>query len=712
MVTTDLRIAQASIELMAGFVCLLLAVIVIINRHSEKSIKLIVKLLLFCGALFVSDAFTYLSQGNISTFNVFMHRASNFAVFFLNFCLAELAVSYVYSILQEEQVIPSRIYQKIVHFGFCAAVTILITNLFTGWMYTFDAANQYHRNWGWYVYTGFSLLCLSASCALVIKYRRVLDRFTLFSLLFFELFPIVGVMLQTVFFGIAVTNMGIGLSIVLLLVSYLIRWNRLCARMPQNSAQVRRSYDTLLLFVIMAASVAASIAACIISLRHVALELSASSSQVISRIVSDRVENLFLRPITVTEVMSKDVNLQENMRQDGPPEDVEQNMSVYLESIRAGFDYQMVYTVCHQSGDYYTYNGFVKTIDPEHDPTDIWYRNFLSAGKDFVLELDTDPANDWALSVFVNRAVRNQNGDFLGVCGIGLELGGLQEQLLQFETQYNIKISLYDRSGRYQITSTDSMVGSGLLPADFPEMVSGEEFHFDNQNGTLKTTWLMEDLGWCITVEDFSPERVDISGILFPNIVIFLTGMFLLAVAFCVITIRERNISQELVEKRKTSLLDELTGIKNRRALQDDCKQIAASGSLSEKTVILMDLNELKRANDTLGHHVGDELLIGTTQCMLRAMGNQGEMYRTGGDEFVVILSCPQQEAETILVEFDRLTSEWRGNYAGPISVSKGIVHCAEFPQLDFSAVMELADRRMYEDKHQYYLNTGKTRRR
>ena len=712
MITTDLRIAQATIELMASFVCVLLAVIVNINRHSEKSIKLIVKLLLFCGALFVSDAFTYLSQGNLSPFNIFMHRASNFAVFFLNFLLAELAVSYVYSILQEEQVVPSRVYQKIVHFGFCAAVTILVTNLFTGWMYTFDSANQYHRNWGWYVYTGFSLLCLFASCALVIRYRRVLDRFTLFSLLFFELFPIVGVILQTIFFGIAVTNMGIGLSIVLLLVSYLIRWNRFCTKMPQNSAQVRRSYDTLLLFVIMAASMAASIAACIISLRHVALELSASSSQIITQNVSDWVDNLFLRPITVTEVMSKDFHLQENMRQDGPPEEVEQDMAAYLESIRAGFDYQMVYAVCHQSGDYYTYNGFVKTIDPDRDPTDSWYQNFLSTGKDYALELDTDPANGWALSVFVNRQVRNQNGDFLGVCGIGLELSGLQEQLLQLEKQYNIKISLYDRSGRYLITSDDSQMGSGLLPADFPEAANQGQFQYQSQEGTKITTWLMEDLGWYMMVEDFSPERVDISGILFPIIVIFLAGMFLLAVAFCVITIRERNIAQELAEKRKSSLLDELTGVKNRRALQEDCKQFASSGSLGEITVVLMDLNELKRANDTLGHHAGDELLIGTTQCMLRAMGDHGEIYRTGGDEFVVILSGTQQEADAILAEFDRLTSEWRGCYAGPISVSKGIVRCGEFPQLDFAAVIELADRRMYENKHQYYLSTGKSRRR
>ena len=64
-------------------------------------------------------------------------------------------------------------------------------------------------------------------------------------------------------------------------------------------------------------------------------------------------------------------------------------------------------------------------------------------------------------------------------------------------------------------------------------------------------TKLAEGLDWYLTVEDLSPGRVDITKLIVPNVVIFMMGLFMLAVAFCVITIRERKIAAELLEKRK-----------------------------------------------------------------------------------------------------------------------------------------------------------------
>ena len=221
----------------------------------------------------------------------------------------------------------------------------------------------------------------------------------------------------------------------------------------------------------------------------------------------------------------------------------------------------------------------------------------------------------------------------------------------------------------------------------------------------------MEDLGWFVLVEDLSQERVDVFKIVLPNFLIFMAGMFLMAVAFCVITIRERNIAQELAEKQRTSLQDALTGLRNRRALQEDCKKIEQDGTLSEKTVILMDLNGLKQVNDTLGHHAGDALITGTAQCLSQAIQEHGQLYRTGGDEFVMILDCTQEELDRILLEFDRLAAAWKEGQAGPISTARGVVRCEEFPGLHFAAIIDQADRRMYEDKQRYYVSTGRKRR-
>lgn len=713
MAITDLELAQATIEFVGGFVSALLAVIILINRHKETSIKQIVKMLFITSALFVFDGFAYLFRGNTNPFSLFMTRLSNLSVFFLNMLLLSVFIGYLYSILQERNAAPGDIYRKIVRFGFWAAVAILAVNLFTGWMYTFDEQNYYHRGWGWYVYTGLSLMCLFTSCTLILRYRSTLDRFTRFSLLLFELIPILAIVLQSVIYGISITNIGIGISIVLVLVAYLINWNRTSVSDKLSVVQIRRSYDIAVLFIIMVISISASIISCILSIWNISEEVSLQSSQVIAHVVNDRLENLFLRPITVTETMAKDYSLQKYMIHSSNPKyrSTEAEMSAYLESIRSGFDYQKVYAVCETSRAYYTYNGFIKTVDPENDPTDAWYKEFIASGRNYTLQVDTDAANHWDWSVFVNHSVLDSSGNLLGVCGIGIDLTELQHQLSTFEDHYSLRISLADRSGQAIVTSQDVQVGQGLLDDAAAEAVGTEAFSIQEQSGSRRMTKLMKELDWYLIIEDLAPERASIAKIIIPNVVIFLAGLFMLVVAFCVITIRERKIALELAEKRRTSLSDELTGLSNRRALQLDLKQIEQAGTLPEFTFIIMDLNELKQNNDTLGHQAGDELIRGTAQCMAQAMGGYGKLYRTGGDEFVAILCCTQEDLENVLAEFDRLASSWRRGKVGPISISRGVVRCQEFPQLTAGEILDLADRRMYEDKKRYYIASGKARR-
>lgn len=62
--------------------------------------------------------------------------------------------------------------------------------------------------------------------------------------------------------------------------------------------------------------------------------------------------------------------------------------------------------------------------------------------------------------------------------------------------------------------------------------------------------------------------------------------------------------------------------------------KIIENNSLSEITVIMMDVNGLKTVNDSCGHMAGDELIIGAAKCIQTSMGEYGKVYRVGGDEF------------------------------------------------------------------------------
>ena len=94
----------------------------------------------------------------------------------------------------------------------------------------------------------------------------------------------------------------------------------------------------------------------------------------------------------------------------------------------------------------------------EQDPHDIWYKEFLESNKTFNLNVDTDEANQWILSVFVNHEILDENGDLLGVCGVGVEMKDLQRFLKRYEIKYNLRISLIDQDGLIQVETGDARI--------------------------------------------------------------------------------------------------------------------------------------------------------------------------------------------------------------------------------------------------------------
>ena len=72
-----------------------------------------------------------------------------------------------------------------------------------------------------------------------------------------------------------------------------------------------------------------------------------------------------------------------------------------------------------------------------------------------------------------------------------------------------------------------------------------------------------------------------------------------------------------------------------------------------------MDLNGLKKANDTLGHSAGDELICAAANCMKFAFASYGKIYRIGGDEFVVLIQESVSDIDSILQMFDTTIHDW-----------------------------------------------------
>ncbi len=131
----------------------------------------------------------------------------------------------------------------------------------------------------------------------------------------------------------------------------------------------------------------------------------------------------------------------------------------------------------------------------------------------------------------------------------------------------------------------------------------------------------------------------------------------------------------------------------------------------TEWVYISLDLNGLKKANDTLGHSAGDELICAASNCMKFAFASYGKIYRIGGDEFVVLIQESVSNIDSILQVFDTTIHDWHGKYSNSISVSYGVVKSSEQDFDSIHSVSKLADERMYKSKSEYYNISGNDRR-
>jgi diguanylate cyclase (GGDEF)-like protein len=155
--------------------------------------------------------------------------------------------------------------------------------------------------------------------------------------------------------------------------------------------------------------------------------------------------------------------------------------------------------------------------------------------------------------------------------------------------------------------------------------------------------------------------------------------------------------------EREASLLDHLTGLGNHRAFYEQLElQLArAARYRGPLSLVLIDLDELKHVNDTMGHAVGDALLAEVGRVVRAAVRVADSGFRTGGDEFALILPATDADgAEELTRRLLRRTLEDRpgSRYAKPISFSAGIASVPTHAT-DMTKLLARADAALYRGK-------------
>lgn len=178
-----------------------------------------------------------------------------------------------------------------------------------------------------------------------------------------------------------------------------------------------------------------------------------------------------------------------------------------------------------------------------------------------------------------------------------------------------------------------------------------------------------------------------------------------LEAAAALAAISVRNV-QTLVEMRETSLRDGLTGCFNRahalETLKGELRRAQRAGS--PLSMVMFDVDEFKRVNDTHGHLAGDQLLAEVGKRLGNVLRTSDVKCRYGGDEFLIILpetppAGARQVAESIRLEMSRIVLR-AGDGEIRVTVSVG-VSTADRDERNAPSFVGQADRALYRAKHE-----------
>lgn len=195
-----------------------------------------------------------------------------------------------------------------------------------------------------------------------------------------------------------------------------------------------------------------------------------------------------------------------------------------------------------------------------------------------------------------------------------------------------------------------------------------------------------------------------------------ITLLFILIMAVAAILLinlyrKVRNTNKRLKEVNKQleyqSLRDPLTGLLNRRAMQEQMARRHKSSAAKPCGLLLLDIDFFKQINDNYGHAAGDAVLVEISRRLMTLVSNSELLIRWGGEEFLLVLQRPAEtDIDTLCRQLLTKTSQLPVPYEGrdiTVTISGGYIKLpfadvAEH-QFNWEKVLQVADMALYLSK-------------
>jgi diguanylate cyclase (GGDEF)-like protein len=431
-------------------------------------------------------------------------------------------------------------------------------------------------------------------------------------------------------------------------------------------------------------------------LKHTILhsELPLTGSNIYSEVQADLIRPVFISSLMANDTFLKDWVLAGELN----PEQVVR----YLDTIREQYGVFTSFLVSEKTGRYYHFSGAERFIRPDH-PEDVWFYRVRDMAAPYEINIDHDQSSNRTLTIFVNYRLLDYDGRFLGVTGVGLNIESVRRIVERYQSDFQRNVYFITRGGQVTVTS-----GGGPIPGnqitDLPGIrdiasrilaaTEGQYEYHRNGDSYLLDTRFIPELGWYVLVEQ---SQDDATKGLWQGFVINLwIGFFIIfstaAVIAWTVTLYHRRLNL-------LATTDKLTGLVNRQAFDDTMRRLERGRRAF--AVMLFDIDDFKRINDTKGHLHGDEVIRTVARLLVAGLRKTDLVCRWGGEEFIIIAyDCDLDEARRLAETLRATIADARIEIAGDstnVTVSVGVTEWRIGDTVD--QMLSRADRALYQAK-------------
>ncbi len=377
--------------------------------------------------------------------------------------------------------------------------------------------------------------------------------------------------------------------------------------------------------------------------------------------VYSEVQRELLRPIFISAQMAQNTFLRDWVT---GGEKTPEEILAYLSTIKKTFKTNTSFFISEQSKKYYYANGILKTIS-KTDARDNWYFLFTAKKIEYELSSDPDQANQNRLTIFINYRLLDADGRLLGVTGVGVTFDTMNQLISSIESRFAQRVYFVSPDGKimladsrhFGVTDVGSLsirqlegiktVATTVLGSKNAQQVS---YVRGSETVQLNSRFVPE-LGWYLLIEQ------DESSATAPFLRLLLLNLLFGAIATALVlglTVFAINQYQRRLEVLATT--DALTGANNRSVGEALLEQAEKESRRDNKplSLILFDIDDFKRINDTYGHSAGDTVLREVVKLCQAVLRNTDTTIRWGGEEFLMLLkNCSLEDAKRLAKELN-----------------------------------------------------------